>query len=102
GRSVSVCGLVSNNMNVPKWRHRFSGSTSIHCVLAFVAMAGLLPAADADLILRNGKIVMVDKSFTIQQAVAVKGGKISAVGSDASILQAERGPNTRVIDLNGK
>jgi len=88
-------------MNVPKRRARFSGSTVLHCILALVAVAGLLPAADADLILRNGKIVTVDKSFTIQQAVAVKGGKISAVGSDASILQ-ERGPNTRVIDLNGK
>jgi predicted amidohydrolase YtcJ len=89
-------------MNVPKWRPRFSGSTSIHCVLALVAIARLVPAADADLILRNGKIVTVDKSFTIQQAVAVKGGRISAVGSDTFILQAERGPNTRVIDLNGK
>jgi predicted amidohydrolase YtcJ len=89
-------------MNIPKWRPQLSGSAAVHYILPFVAIAGLLSAGDADLILRNGKIVTVDKSFTIQQAVAVKGGKISAVGSDASILQAERGPNTRVIDLNGK
>ncbi len=62
----------------------------------------LLSAADADLILRSGKIVTVDKNFTIQQAVAVKGGKISAVGSDATVLEAERGPHTNVIDLQGK
>ncbi|MDQ6678454.1 MAG: amidohydrolase [Acidobacteriota bacterium] len=52
--------------------------------------------------MRNGKIVTVDPKFTIQQAVAVKGGTISAVGPDASVLKAERGPKTKVIDLGGK
>jgi len=67
-----------------------------------VTLAALLSAADADLILHNGKIVTVDSGFTIQQAVAVKAGAIAAVGSDASILKAERGPNTHVIDLHGR
>ena len=61
-----------------------------------------LQAADADLILHNGKIVTVDKSFSIQQAIAVKLGRIVAVGSSSSILAAERGPTTNVIDLKGR
>jgi predicted amidohydrolase YtcJ len=65
-------------------------------------LAALLSAANADLILHNGKIVTVDQKFSIQQAVAVKAGKIVAVGSDAAILKAERGPATQVIDLAGK
>jgi len=61
-----------------------------------------LAASDADLILHHGKVVTVDRSFSIQQAVAVKHGKIVAVGSDADVLKNERGPATKVIDLHGK
>jgi predicted amidohydrolase YtcJ len=66
------------------------------------ACATLAAAADADLILQNGKIVTVDAKFSIAQAVAVKAGRIVAVGTNASILQQERGPHTRVIDLHGR
>src|SRR5579862_9114853 len=69
------------------------------CVFFLCALA--LAAADADLILRNGKVLTVDSRFSIAQAVAVKAGKITAVGSD-QIVMAERGPQTRVIDLHGK
>ena len=58
-------------------------------------------AADADLILHNGKILTVDSRFSVVEAMAVKGGRISAVGSSAEILKTERGSGTRVIDLHG-
>jgi predicted amidohydrolase YtcJ len=58
-------------------------------------------AADADLILHNGKIVTVDPQFSVRQAVAVKAGKITVVGTDAEVLK-ERGAGTRVIDLHGR
>jgi predicted amidohydrolase YtcJ len=74
----------------------------LRLIAGLTASAALLSAANADLILRNGKIVTVDQKFTIQQAIAVKGGKIAAVGSDAAVLKAERGPETKVIDLKGK
>jgi hypothetical protein len=77
-------------------------SQTIRFIAAFTASLTVLCAADADLILRNGKIVTVDQKFTIQQAVAVKAGKITAVGSDATVLKAERGSATKVIDLKGK
>lgn len=54
----------------------------------------------ADMVLRNGKIVTVDGSFSIKQAVAIKDGRILAVGSDRDV-RILTGPRTRVIDLAG-
>ncbi len=59
-------------------------------------------AADADLILYNGHIVTVDAAFHVAEAIAVKGGLITAVGSSAAVLRGERAPATRVVDLGGK
>jgi len=74
----------------------------VRCLFAVFLGAALLPAADADLILYNGKIVTVDPNFSIRQAVAIKNGRIAAVGANQAILKAERGPSTRVIDLGGR
>ena len=54
-----------------------------------------------DLVLSNGKIVTVDDRFTIAQAVAVRGDRIVAVGSNADINRLA-GPSTRRIDLGGR
>jgi len=54
----------------------------------------------ADMVLRNGKIVTVDRGFAIKQAVAIKDGRFLAVGSDRDI-RLLIGPRTRVIDLAG-
>ena len=40
----------------------------------------------ADVIFTNGKIVTVDPSFSIAQALAIKDGKLIAVGSNADAL----------------
>jgi predicted amidohydrolase YtcJ len=70
-------------------------------IFAFLLLVSGLFAADADLILHNGKIVTVDSAFSVRQAVAVKAGRIVAVGSDAAVLR-ERGPGTTVVDLRGR
>src|SRR4051794_11379369 len=54
-----------------------------------------------DLILSNGKIITVDERFTVAQAVAVRGERIIAVGTNQEIAQLA-GPTTRRIDLRGK
>lgn len=54
-----------------------------------------------DLVLHHGKIVTVDPGFRIAEALAVKGGRILAVGSNAEIL-ALAGPETQRLDLGGK
>jgi predicted amidohydrolase YtcJ len=53
-----------------------------------------------DVILHNGKIVTVDRSFSIVQAVAVAGDTIAATGTDAQITPLA-GAGTRRIDLKG-
>ena len=67
-----------------------------------VGIACSLPVEDvADLVFRNGAVYTVDEERSWARAVAVSGGRIVGVGSDAD---AERwiGPETRVIDLQGK
>jgi predicted amidohydrolase YtcJ len=82
---------------ITKLLHRCrAGST---CALAFASLA--LNAAEADLILQHGKVVTVDPAFSIQQAVAIKAGRILRIGSDQDVL-ADKGPNTELIDLHGK
>ena len=58
-------------------------------------------ADEADLILHHGKIVTVDRDFSIRQALAVQGGRLIRVGTDEEVLKT-RGPRTPVVDLGGK
>src|SRR4051794_5312172 len=59
------------------------------------------PPSYADLIFLNGKIVTVDRHFTIAEAVAIKGDRIVAVGSNREIRKFA-GSKTKMIDLAGK
>lgn len=60
-----------------------------------------LRAAEADLILHHGRVATVDARFSVHEALAVRGGRIMLVGSDAEI-QKLRGPRTEVVDLQGR
>lgn len=55
----------------------------------------------AALALVNGKIVTVDEQFSIRQAVAIEGERITAVGEDAAVL-ARSPADARVADLGGR
>lgn len=66
---------------------------------AFVASA--LAAEPADLIVHRAHVVTVDPKFSTAEAVAVRRGRIVAVGSDADVMKL-KGPKTRVIDAGGK
>lgn len=55
----------------------------------------------ADLILTGGKVITVDREFSIAAAVAVKGERILAVGADAEV-RAWADAHTRAIDLAGR
>ena len=74
--------------------------------LAFVAALSLLFVAPSwaqtpDTVLLNGKVVTVDAPSTIQEAIAVRDGHITAVGTSGEIRKLA-GPATRVIDLRGR
>jgi predicted amidohydrolase YtcJ len=64
------------------------------------AFAASLQAQPADLVLRNGKIVTMNAAAPTAQAIAVRAGKITALGADRAAPQWI-GPNTKVIDLHG-
>jgi len=73
-------------------------------VLACFAGSPLLAAAwnpDADAVLYNGKILTVDKNFSVVDSVAIKDGKFMAVGKKKEVIQYA-GDHTRKIDLKGK
>jgi predicted amidohydrolase YtcJ len=82
-----------------------AAGASLGTVMPVQAQAQALPASPvdrpADLVLKNGKIITVDKGFTIAQAIAIAGERIMAVGPDAE-MAAHTAPTTRVIDLKGR
>ena len=59
-------------------------------------------AANADAIYFGGPIITVDDKNPAAEAVAVRAGKIVAVGSRSMVEKTENGPKTRMIDLAGK
>src|SRR5438876_271952 len=59
------------------------------------------PGAEADIVLLNGKVLTVDPAFSLAQAVAVRGERIAAVGSNEAVLRLA-GDRTRRIDLRGR
>src|SRR5688572_28056342 len=58
-------------------------------------------AQPPDLVLLDGKIVTVDAQSATREALAVRDGKISSVGSTREI-RALAGPTTRVVELGGR
>ena len=56
---------------------------------------------EADLILTNGRITMLDRANPEVEALAIAGGRILAVGPAAEIMPLA-GPATRVVDLKGR
>ena len=71
----------------------------IRFLLAFVCCAAW--AQPADVLLRNGKVVTVDDRFSIVQAIAIRGERVLATGSDAEMSRLA-GPATKVVDLAGR
>jgi predicted amidohydrolase YtcJ len=70
-------------------------------ILSTVVIAQPAQVQPASLVLRNGKVVTVDTALPEAQAIAIRGDRIAAVGSNDSV-QPYIGPSTRVIDLRGQ
>ena len=70
--------------------------------LGAVVLAAASPAPPpADLVIRGGAVYTVDDARSWAEAVAVSGGKIVFVGTDAG-AKTWIGPKTRVLDASGK
>jgi len=73
---------------------------STYLAILALAPATIVAQGTADLVLTNGHIYTVDNSRPQVSALAVRGGRVLFVGSDAE-AKALAGPSTRVIDLRG-
>lgn len=79
----------------------------IYFVMAIPGTAAFAQQQAPDTILYNGKIVTINDHHvnsnlgTMAQAVAIKDGKITAVGSNAEVRQLA-GSNTKSLDLAGR
>jgi len=54
-----------------------------------------------DTVLVNGRVLTVDAQFSTREALAIRDGKILALGSSAEMRKLA-GPRSRVIDLQGR
>jgi predicted amidohydrolase YtcJ len=77
--------------------------TRTGCFVALTLMLSAAHAADkpADTVYRNGYVYTVDAKDSVQQALAVRGGRIVYVG-DNDGAKALTGKKTEVIDLQGR
>jgi hypothetical protein len=57
---------------------------------------------DADTIYMNGDIFTIDDTQPTVEAVAVKDGRIIALGTRDTVVQQHHGPRTRAVELDGK
>ncbi len=69
--------------------------------VAVLALASATAAEPAERIIRGGSIVTVDSARPAAEAIAIRGGTIVAVGSDADVMPL-KGPATQVTDLAGR
>ena len=89
-----------SNRNVPLFiRKEFLILITIFTVI-FTLFSCRGSVGSADLVLRNGRIITMDNRWPQVSALAVKGDRISAIGSDRDMLRYT-GMETQVIDLKG-
>lgn len=56
---------------------------------------------EMDLILHGAKVITLDRSSTVAQAVGVRNGRVVSVGSNDQLL-SQKAPTTRLLDAGGR
>src|ERR1700689_5124274 len=69
--------------------------------LALALPASVAAAQTADTVLFNGKILTVDKDFSVREALAISHGEVLATGTTAAMKKLADG-KARLIDLGGR
>jgi predicted amidohydrolase YtcJ len=80
-------------------RRRFLGAVGAASLAGSSSIEAQAQKEPVDLLLYNGKIVTVDDAFSIRTAIAIKDGRVGAVGGNEL---ANRFSATRAIDLRGR
>jgi len=70
-------------------------------VAAIFSFAGVAAAETADVIYRNGNVITINDTQPKAEAVAVKNGKVLAVGTMDEVLKT-KGDTTKTVELAGK
>lgn len=86
-------------------RRRFLGSTAaaLPAGVAFAAQAARAETGgghDSDLIITGARILTMDPQRPVAQAMAVRGERILAIGSDVGV-RSLKGPRTELVDARG-
>jgi predicted amidohydrolase YtcJ len=74
---------------------------SVVLLAVAVCCSASLYSQQADLVLVHGTVLTVDAKDSVAQGIAVRAGRIAAVGTDAQIMKLV-GSKTRVVDLHGR
>ena len=69
--------------------------------VAMLAAVSPVWSQSADTILLNGKILTVDNQFSTEEALAIREGRITAIGHSSDVRKLA-GSKTRAIDLQGR
>lgn len=83
--------------------HKLTLLTAV-CAVLLPKVTDARPAVDchdADLIVRNGKIVTMDSARSVVTAMAVRGGRVLATGSDSELASCGSS-HTETVDLQGR
>jgi predicted amidohydrolase YtcJ len=94
-----VAGLSAAEEETMQSRSSHLAILGLAAALAMSAAAAVAQSPDTALV--NGKIITLDERSAVADALAVRDGKIMAVGRSADIRDLA-GPATRIIDLGGR
>src|SRR5580692_6510000 len=93
---------TSNEMsNSAIRRNSFNRLTCGLAALALTLSTGAASAETADTVLFNGKILTVDKEFSVREALAIAHGRVLATGTSSAMKQLAD-DKVRLIDLGGR
>jgi predicted amidohydrolase YtcJ len=95
-----MLGLGHKN-ETPANRLAFGKALAVFASLGLALAANSASAQTADTVLFNGKVLTVDKDFSIQQALAIGHGRVLASGSTAAMKRLA-GDKAKLIDLGGR
>jgi predicted amidohydrolase YtcJ len=108
--------IIALNQTAPiRWHQQVAraGSWAVFWATLALAVAAILPvsttnaraqqlaAQPPETILLNGRVLTLDATSSVVEAVAISGGRLVATGSSAEIRKVA-GTATRIIDLGGR
>jgi predicted amidohydrolase YtcJ len=82
-------------------RFRSPNYAAVFAAFAFACSVNGASAQTADTVLFNGKIVTVDKDFSVREALAIENGRVLASGTSGAIKKLA-GDRAKLIDLGGR